>query len=53
MNTWAMCGAKQRYDKKSALTQINRIMRGRHNKCESLRAYPCPHCSGWHITKTK
>lgn len=44
------CARKVRYDdKKAAVTQINLIQdrRGEQN----LRAYPCPSCRGWHLTK--
>lgn len=45
-----MCGGKNRYDdKKAAISQINRIMRGRH-RVKKLRAYPCPNCRGWHLS---
>jgi len=49
-----MCGNKTRYaDKKAARTAINCAMRnrGRHGRPNSLRAYPCPLCRGWHLTK--
>lgn len=44
---------KNRYpDKKSALTARNAVLRGhRRNQPKSLRAYPCPDCAGWHLTK--
>lgn len=47
------CENKLRYeDKKAALSQRNRILNGhRRHRPEDLRAYPCPHCKGWHLTK--
>jgi len=44
---------KHRYpDKKSALTAINHRLHGhQRNRPEYLRAYPCPDCRGWHLTK--
>ena len=54
-NMGRSCG-KQRYaDKKSAVTKINALKkaRGRHGRPEWLRAYPCPDCGGWHLTKGK
>lgn len=49
----APCGYKGRYDKRGALTQINRFakVRGRHGRPLRLRAYPCEECRGWHLTK--
>ena len=40
---------KTRYDKKGAQTAINKRMTGR-NAPETLRAYECIHCDGWHLT---
>ncbi len=44
---------KNRYDdKKAALSARNAIFRGhRRNRPKKLRAYPCPACNGWHLTK--
>lgn len=39
------CG-KQVYDKKCALTVVNR----RRKNGARLRAYPCMECNGWHVT---
>ncbi len=39
------CG-KQVYDKKGALTVVNR----RRENGAKLRAYPCMECNGWHVT---
>lgn len=50
----AMCESKHRYpDKKSARTFLNfaRRMRGRRGRALELRAYDCPVCKGWHVTK--
>ena len=49
-----MCAAKVRYgDKRAAVTAMNLALRnrGRHGRPNSLRAYPCPVCRGWHLTK--
>jgi hypothetical protein len=48
-----MCERKRRYDKRGARSEINRFtnQRGRHGRPEKLRAYPCPVCAGWHLTK--
>ena len=53
----AMCGSKKRLpDKRAAQTAINQFNsrgHGRHGRPEWLRAYPCPICEGWHLTKGK
>lgn len=49
-----MCGDKNHYDdKKAAVSAKNKALRnrGRHGRPDSLRAYPCPLCHGWHLTK--
>lgn len=49
-----MCESKMRYrDKRDALTAVNsfRRNRGRHGRPNALRAYACPICKGWHLTK--
>lgn len=38
---------KMSYDKKGAISQINRL---RKTRGEELRVYPCDSCSGWHIS---
>lgn len=44
-----MCGRKLRYpSKESALRTANRCLR--HGSV-ALRAYKCPYCGGWHLTK--
>jgi len=50
-----MCERKNRYDKRGARSAINRFkkVRGRHGRPEALRAYPCPFCAGWHLTKAE
>lgn len=47
------CRRKRRYDdKKAALTARNGILGShRRNRPENLRAYPCPFCRGWHLTR--
>lgn len=47
------CNGKVRYhDKRAALTAKNYRMRGHNRKRpDHLRAYPCPECQGWHLTK--
>jgi hypothetical protein len=48
----AMCATKVRYSKREAQAAINRIMHGhRRNRPDTLRAYHCPFCDGWHLTK--
>jgi hypothetical protein len=44
---------KHRYpSKRDAITAINNRIRGHQRKRpEYLRAYPCPACRGWHLTK--
>jgi hypothetical protein len=49
-----MCSDKTRYaDKRDAQTAMNKFKtkRGRHGRPERLRAYACPLCRGWHLTK--
>ena len=50
---WRMCECKRRYDRRGARSEINRFanVRGRHGRPEALRAYSCPFCGGWHLTK--
>jgi len=52
---WRMCLRKSRYDLKGARTMINAFSqhRGRHGRPEGLRAYSCPRCHGWHVTKAE
>lgn len=39
--------------KKDALTKRNYILNNRkRNRPDKLRAYPCPDCGLWHLTKT-
>ena len=50
----SMCESKVRYaDKKAVQSAINAFAnkRGRHGRPNALRAYPCPLCKGWHLTK--
>lgn len=49
----SMCERKLRYDKRGARTMINAFakQRGRHGRPDNLRAYSCPFCTGWHLTK--
>lgn len=55
MNT--PCGKTQYTDKKAALSAINfrqrrnNGQRSRRGKVKSLRAYCCPQCQAWHITR--
>lgn len=47
----AMCTSKRGYDKRGALSEINRIRAShRRNQPTELRAYPCPYCKRWHLT---
>ena len=51
-----MCTGKTFYpDKKAAVTALNhqKKNRGRHGRPDGLRAYPCPYCRGWHLTKAE
>lgn len=51
------CHGKTYYAKrKDAVTAMNHVLGGkgrhmRHGRPEHLRAYPCPDCGGWHLTK--
>ncbi len=49
-----MCECKRRYDRRGARSEINQFakFRGRHGRPQRLRAYPCPFCGGWHLTKS-
>ena len=51
--SWRMCQSKRCYDRRGARSQINLFarVRGRHGRPEGLRAYSCPFCGGWHLTK--
>jgi hypothetical protein len=52
---WRMCLSKSRYDLKGARTMMNAFSRhrGRHGRPDGLRAYCCPRCNGWHVTKAE
>ena len=42
---------KFRYrDQSHALADLTRIANEATNKHIPVRAYPCPHCRGWHLT---
>lgn len=41
-------GGKVVFDKKGAITAANLRFKQDHIK---LRAYSCPYCRGWHLTK--
>ena len=43
----AACQRKNCYTKKEAKSALNAARRRGEKK---LRAYPCPHCNGWHLT---
>jgi len=47
------CGKHGYPDKKAIKTVINKLqkVRGRHGRPESFRAYHCPDCNLWHLTK--
>lgn len=47
------CGKTRYPDKRAAVSQINlnRPNRGRRGRAETLRAYHCEQCGGWHLTK--
>jgi hypothetical protein len=56
------CGKVRYGDRKAAQTEINSLRhrdqrtskhhrRGRRGRVKALRAYACPDCNGWHITK--
>lgn len=47
------CGKRAYPDKKAAVSQINLSMklRGRHGRAMALRAYHCPACGKYHLTK--
>jgi len=53
--TATACNGKRRYDdKKAAVSEINRFRktrRGAHGGPEDLRAYACPLCKSWHLSK--
>lgn len=56
MSVAGECLNKKRYDdKKAAMSELNLRVAGRsrrrRGKPVSLRAYACPHCRGWHLTK--
>jgi len=43
------CNGKMCYDKRGALTVKNEI---RKERGIELRAYQCPDCNGWHLSKS-
>jgi hypothetical protein len=47
------CGKRRYMNKRDAITSRNHQLRkrGRHSRPMDLRAYPCPSCKGWHLTK--
>lgn len=46
-----MCGAKIRYESES--DALARAARSAYHGAPLLRAYKCPYCDGWHLTKRK
>lgn len=54
MSLEKQCRGKRRYaDKKAAVIEANLILKShRRNRPKALRAYPCPDCRGWHLTKS-
>lgn len=50
-----MCFSKRRYDRRGVRSVLNCFsrVRGRHGRPEGLRAYACPLCCGWHVTKSR
>jgi hypothetical protein len=53
MTTWRPpCETKARYScKADAISVAAGAMKRKRNRPKMLRAYECPHCSGWHLTK--
>lgn len=48
------CQGKNRYARKVlAIEVIGRALCRRKNRPKHLRAYHCPLCNGWHLTKTE
>jgi len=45
---YCQASGKPTYDKRGAVTALNKQMEERHIE---LRAYPCNGCQGWHLTK--
>lgn len=44
------CKSKGAYDKRGAVTVVNASWKKEHIK---LRAYPCPCCPNWHVSKKR
>lgn len=45
---YSQCGSKKRYRDES---HANRVKKFRAEEAGYLRAYDCPFCNGWHLTK--
>ena len=45
-----MCGSKKRYATKSVA--LGRASKSTQRGATQLRAYLCPYCGGWHLTKS-
>ena len=47
-----ICSGKDRHDSEAdAYAAASRRAGNRHDKPAALRAYLCPECHGWHLTK--
>lgn len=48
---WSLmaCGRKRRYKNRTDAENMARLRM--RNGAPPLRAYHCPHCDGWHLTK--
>lgn len=47
-----VCSEKDRHDSEAdACAAASRRVGNRHDKPAALRAYLCPECHGWHLTK--
>lgn len=45
---YSQCARKKRYRDRD---EANHVRHRREHEAGSLRAYPCPFCKGWHLTK--
>jgi hypothetical protein len=49
-----MCNNKRRFKGEAdAVYALNLINPGRANAKKPSRAYKCPQCNGWHLTRAK
>jgi hypothetical protein len=47
-----MCGSKKKYESNRQAQAAIKLRLGEPDGPDSLRAYKCKYCEGWHLTKS-